>query len=103
MPYNSKEKYKANLAKRRRAAREYVKARRQSTVCETCGAQPVDWHSEGHAEKPHMRIASMAARGDSVERIAREIENCHALCRRCHMRRAELARKNFGHETQATA
>lgn len=65
--------------------KEAVAALRAATVCERCGAQPIEWHNEEHPENPSRRVAYMAAHGYPLERVEAEIAKCEALCRRCHM------------------
>lgn len=69
----------------RARAKAYVAEARATTTCERCGAQPVEYHHVDHERHGNQRVARLAARGVSVERIRREIDRCEALCRRCHM------------------
>ena len=68
-------------------AQKYVASVRARAACELCGAQPVEWHHpEGQAVSDYNHsISRLATRGSTIERIAREIASCEALCRSCHM------------------
>jgi hypothetical protein len=74
------------LLRRRATAKAYVAAERAKTVCAECGRQPIEFHREEHHDFPNNRVAGLAARGQSIERIAREIAASTPLCRRCHMK-----------------
>jgi deoxycytidylate deaminase len=79
----------------RRIATAFVEAVAAKTYCAHCGAQPVEWHHPEHPEKPHFRVSSLRAQGNTIARIQREMDRCTPLCRSCHMRedgRLELLR-----------
>ena len=65
--------------------RAYVDERRAATVCERCGAQPIEWHNPAHEGHRNRQVSHLAAITVSIARIAREIEESTALCRSCHM------------------
>jgi hypothetical protein len=66
-------------------AKAYSAQRRAETVCEVCGAQPIEWHSEEHIRFPRRRVAHLTSAGRPIDEIEAEIQACAALCRRCHM------------------
>jgi hypothetical protein len=76
------------LQQRKAAAKAHVREIRKVTVCATCGAQPVDWHSPEHEKtgKAWMRVSALAAVGFAIHRIDTEIAACTPLCRSCHMK-----------------
>lgn len=77
--------YRNNLRKKRRVeARAYVDKIRAETICDRCGAQPIEWHREEHVQKPHNQISKLVGHGYSVKRIAEEIALCRPLCHSCH-------------------
>lgn len=58
---------------------------REKARCLHCGAQPVDFHHDDHAQNKGSRVSALVNRGYPIERIQAEIDRCEALCRRCHM------------------
>lgn len=79
-------KLKAWEAARIRRNREYVASIRARTVCESCGAQPIQWHREEHKQHGYRRVGNLAGTHCSLERIDREIAACQAFCHKCHSR-----------------
>jgi hypothetical protein len=76
----------ASRLDRVRAVRAVVDDIRGRTVCARCGAQPIDWHNDGHVGDPLRRIAWMVNRARALAAILAEIASCEPLCRGCHMR-----------------
>lgn len=76
----------------------YVQQRKEQTVCEHCGEQPIEYHHPEHTLFPHRRLCQMM-NGSSLAAIDAEIARCQALCRRCHMqldgRLAHLPERSF--------
>lgn len=77
-----------NIAERIARNRSYVAKRRQETVCENCGKQPIEWHER---ENRHMddlwqsQVGRMANHGYAISTIEAEIASCQALCKSCHL------------------
>lgn len=69
------------------AAKAFVASVNARTLCEDCGAQPIEWHNPEHEENHNRRIGPMMSRGESIDAIRAEMEASTPLCRRCHMRR----------------
>lgn len=69
---------------RRSEARAFMASVRQRIVCEICGKQPVDFHSDDHPRYPWRRLSSLVAGGASPSRLQREMDVCRPLCRTCH-------------------
>ncbi len=76
----------ALFRKKRERAKAFVDGIRKLTFCSKCGSQPVEWHSDRHLEKPHLRISGMVCRANPNYRIIIEMAKCEALYRRCHMK-----------------
>ena len=70
----------------RAVATEFVSNINASTVCSSCGAQPIEWHREEHEQKPNSRVSSLRTQGGSIARIQQEMDLCVPLCRSCHMK-----------------
>lgn len=69
---------------RRDRAKAHVERIRAMTVCERCGAQPVEWHNDDHSRHPGRRIGRLVSNGMPLEVIDAEIAVCEAVCRPCH-------------------
>lgn len=67
-------------------AKKFISEVRLRTVCDRCGAQPVEWHHVDHEADENQRVAHLVALGFPVKRIQQEIDKCEALCRSCHMK-----------------
>ena len=61
------------------AAKKYVSEIRGRTVCERCGAQPVEWHRVEHEQDSNRRVSALTALGFPIPVIQAEIDTC-ALC-----------------------
>lgn len=70
----------------RQKATEFLQIINQKTFCSNCGKQPIEWHRDGHEEKPNSRISSLRSQGASISRIQKELDFCTPLCRSCHMK-----------------
>ena len=74
------DKVRLNRQKVRVWIREY-KSRLSCQVCGESRAPCLDFH---HTEEKDGTLASVIARGWSIERIEREIAKCVVLCANCH-------------------
>lgn len=70
----------------RKIATEFVESVNQTTFCNRCGAQPIEWHREEHEKHPNWRVSSLRTQGRSIARIKREMDLSEPLCRTCHMK-----------------
>jgi hypothetical protein len=86
MPSKSKEDVARNKKITQARNVEHVRRRRAETVCERCGAQPIEWHSDSHVGNRRCQVSNLASGSFSIARIDAEISKCEALCRSCHMK-----------------
>ena len=76
MPYSNASKI---------AAKNFVSELRAKTKCERCEGGPIEWHSDSHLTNGNRRVAHLVALGYPIDEIKKEISECNALCRSCHM------------------
>lgn len=85
--YAKNKSYYFDRNKRRRAAaRAYLASQKEKLRCEECGESHIaclDFHHLDPAQKD-ISVGEMISRGDSVRKIAAEIDKCAVLCANCH-------------------
>ncbi len=79
----------AQVAKRKRGIREWMRTLKESLSCERCGLSGQDnaWALEFHHRDPQDKVSlvsTMVASGMAKKRIQAEIEKCEIVCSNCH-------------------
>ena len=84
----------AQVAKRKRGIREWMRTLKESLSCERCGLSGQDnaWALEFHHRDPQDKVSlvsTMVASGMAKKRIEAEIAKCEIVCSNCHRKAVE--------------
>ena len=87
---------RAARARRKAAARAYIRAHLSARVCADCGEDEFlvlefDHHDGGKVAE----VARLLSTGARVERVRAEVERCEVVCVNCHRRRTALRAGSF--------
>jgi len=79
----------AQVAKRKRGIREWMRTLKESLSCERCGlsGQHNAWALEFHHRDPQDKVSlvsTMVSSGMAKKRIEAEIAKCEVICSNCH-------------------
>lgn len=78
--------YKNQVRRNKERIREYLK----SNPCVDCGEKEILFLQFDHLRDKKDAVTTMVRKGNSWEKILKEIEKCDVVCAHCHIRRTAV-------------